>query len=70
MVVWAETLGMKPVTLSQRLYKGWSVERALTQPVEFRRPYREWVRKNPNPRKPGRKPRRAPNPNPGNQSGE
>jgi hypothetical protein len=70
LVEWAEELHMKPVTLSQRLRKGWTVERALTQPVEARRPYCEWVRKNPNPRKPGRKPRRTPNANPGSQSGE
>src|SRR4051794_28951451 len=30
LVVWAEELGIKDVTLSQRLFKGWSVERALT----------------------------------------
>ncbi len=31
---WAEKLGMKPVTLQTRIHKyGWSVERALTQPV-------------------------------------
>src|SRR4051812_258471 len=36
---WAEALGIKRVTLSQRLRKGWSVQRALTQPVGKRRPY-------------------------------
>lgn len=30
---WAEKIGMKPVTLFQRLRKGWTVERALTQPI-------------------------------------
>jgi hypothetical protein len=57
LVEWAEELGIKPVTLAQRLHKGWPPEKALTQPVEHRRPYAEWVRRNPNPRMPGPKPR-------------
>jgi hypothetical protein len=58
LVEWAEALGIKPVTLGQRLNKGWSVARALTEAVRHRRPYAEWVRRNPHPRKPGPKPRR------------
>ena len=42
LVVWAEELGALPMTLSQRLRRGWSVEEALTRPVEPRRPYSEW----------------------------
>jgi hypothetical protein len=57
---WAEALGMKEVTLSQRLYKGWSVERALTRRVQPRKPYAQWQRHNPNPKRPGRKPRTSP----------
>jgi hypothetical protein len=57
LAAWAEELGMKPVTLAQRLHKGWPPERALTQPVAPRKPYAEWARRNPNPRKPGPKPR-------------
>lgn len=30
---WAEIVGIKPVTLFGRLRKGWSVEKALTQPL-------------------------------------
>jgi len=56
LVEWAELLAMKPVTLSQRLYKGWSVEKALTTPVKPRKPYYQWNR-NPNAARPGRKPR-------------
>jgi hypothetical protein len=58
LVEWAEELGMKPVTLGQRLNKGWPVARALTEAVRPRRPYAEWVRRNPHPRRPGRKPAR------------
>ena len=54
---WALRLGMKPGTLSARLRYGWSVEQALTRPVEARRPYHEWTKHNSDPRKPGRKPR-------------
>lgn len=32
---WAEKIGMKPVTLFQRLRKGWTVEKALTQPLRI-----------------------------------
>jgi hypothetical protein len=54
---WAEDMGIKPVTLCQRLRKGWSVEEALTVPVKRRKPYEQWSRR-PDARKPGRKPRR------------
>lgn len=57
---WAEALDMKPGTLLARLRKGWSVERALTEPVRARRPYSAWVRRNPIPRKRGPKPRQGP----------
>lgn len=30
---WAEELGIKPKTLRKRLYDGWSVDRALTEPL-------------------------------------
>lgn len=30
---WADIIGMKQITLSQRIRKGWTVERALTQPI-------------------------------------
>lgn len=33
---WAETLGITPSTLRSRFAKGWSVERALTEPVKVR----------------------------------
>lgn len=33
LVAWAERMNMKPGTLGARLAKGWSVARALTQPV-------------------------------------
>lgn len=33
---WAEKIGVKPMILVQRLFLGWSVERALTQPVRHR----------------------------------
>ena len=33
---WAESLSMKRLTLMSRLHKGWSVDRALTEPVAFR----------------------------------
>jgi hypothetical protein len=33
---WAELVGIKPTTLSQRLNRGWPVERALTQGVDTR----------------------------------
>jgi hypothetical protein len=56
LVEWAEELNIKEVTLSQRLFKGWSVERTLTTPVEPRKPYHEWIHRNPNPRRRGRKP--------------
>jgi hypothetical protein len=54
---WAEELKMKIATLAQRLHKKWSDEKALTTPVKPRKPYSEWARHNPNPRKPGPKPR-------------
>jgi hypothetical protein len=56
---WAEKLGMLPGTLSRRLLKGWSVEDALTRPVEPRRPSSEWKR-DPNAARRGRKPRPRP----------
>lgn len=38
---WAERLGLKRKALEKRLNKhGWSVERALTAPIEPRRPRR------------------------------
>ncbi len=37
MSVWAEELGIKRSTLKGRLYKGWSVERALTEPVDAKK---------------------------------
>jgi hypothetical protein len=30
---WARRIGMRPVILTNRLWRGWSVERALTQPL-------------------------------------
>lgn len=33
---WAAEIGMSANTLNQRLYHGWSVERALTQPLKKR----------------------------------
>ncbi len=30
---WAEELGLKPVTIANRLRRGWTVERALTEPL-------------------------------------
>jgi hypothetical protein len=54
---WAVKVGMKPVTLKKRLRKGWSVEEALTRPVEPRQPYAQWVRWKPIPGKRGPKPR-------------
>jgi hypothetical protein len=54
---WALRVGMKPSTLAARLRSGWPVGKALTRPVETRRPYAEWARHNPNPRKRGRKPK-------------
>ena len=56
LVAWAEKLGIKEVTLSQRLFKGWTVGRALTTAVQPRKPYAQWRRLNPDPKKPGRKP--------------
>jgi hypothetical protein len=56
---WAEKLGMRPVTLSRRLLRGWSVEEALTTPVEPRKPSSEWKR-DPNAARRGRKPRPRP----------
>ncbi len=35
---WARETGMKPNVLLQRIYLGWSVERALTQPLKKRAP--------------------------------
>ena len=58
LVEWAEEIGMKRVTLSQRLFKGWTVDRALTQPVKARMPYGQWHRR-PGAKKPGPKPRRS-----------
>jgi hypothetical protein len=43
LVEWAEQLGIKPGTLSARLAKGWSVERAFNTPVAPRRPFSPWV---------------------------
>ena len=51
---WAEERGLRPGTLSRRLLKGWSVEEALTRPVEPRRPSGEWKR-DPNAATRGRK---------------
>jgi hypothetical protein len=50
---WARALGMRAGTLVARLRSGWPTPRALTEPVGPRKPYREWARRNPNPRKPG-----------------
>jgi hypothetical protein len=36
MSAWAERLGMKPTTLKRRISKGWSVHRALSEPVAAR----------------------------------
>jgi len=58
LAAWAEEIGMKHVTLSQRLFKGWTVDRALTQLVQPRRPSCEW-RRRPDAKKPGPKPRRS-----------
>ena len=44
LVAWAEKLGIKEVTLSQRLFKGWTVQRALTTAVQPRKPYAQWRR--------------------------
>lgn len=33
---WADEIGISPNTLAQRLYLGWSVERALTTPLKNR----------------------------------
>jgi hypothetical protein len=30
---WAERIGMNPITLADRIYKGWSVGDAITKPV-------------------------------------
>lgn len=38
LAVWADRLGCKHSALRMRLEKGWSVERALTTPVEYRQP--------------------------------
>jgi hypothetical protein len=54
---WALKQGIKPVTLVQRLHRGWPVARALTRRVERRRPYREWTRRKADPLKPGPKPK-------------
>jgi hypothetical protein len=54
---WALALGMRAITLTARLRRGWSVEKALTVPVARRRPYREWARIKPDRKKPSRKPR-------------
>ncbi len=59
---WAEELGMKPITLSQRLRYGWTVEDALTLPVEPRRPYAEWVRRKAERAKTSPKPRHPASP--------
>ena len=32
---WSDELGMKIDTLSQRIARGWSTERALTQPIQI-----------------------------------
>jgi len=60
LVAWAEEIGMKRVTLSQRLFKGWSVEDALTRPVLTRTPRGE-CRRGPDRKKRGPKPRRGTN---------
>ncbi len=62
LVEWAERLGIKAVTLGQRLLRGWSVEKALTRPVERRKPYSQW--------RPREKPRRPPAPKPRGAAGE
>ena len=33
---WAEIVGIHPGAISKRLIRGWSVEKALTQPVRVR----------------------------------
>lgn len=38
---WAKEMGMKRITLSQRLRNGWTIERALTQPVQYHRGYND-----------------------------
>src|SRR5262249_31937445 len=45
MVEWAEELGINPVTRAQRLWNGWPVERALTEPVAPRKPSNDRVRR-------------------------
>lgn len=37
LVVWANKIGLTTAVLKGRLYEGWSVERALTQPLEVHR---------------------------------
>jgi hypothetical protein len=54
---WARALGMKAGTLVARLRGGWPTPRALAEPVGRRKPYGQWIRRTPNPRKPGPKPR-------------
>jgi hypothetical protein len=53
LVAWADELRIKKVTLAQRLFKGWTVERALTTPVKHRRPYSEWAKRSPRGRRQG-----------------
>lgn len=35
---WAAEIGIRPNALAQRIYLGWSVERALTTPLKRRTP--------------------------------
>ena len=35
-IVWAEEIGMKPVTLITRIKRGWSLDRAFTQPIQIK----------------------------------
>lgn len=39
LVEWSELIGIKSATLSHRIHSGWSVERALTQPLEIHAPH-------------------------------
>jgi hypothetical protein len=35
MIEWSEELGLPLFTLCRRIYQGWSVERALTEPIHY-----------------------------------
>lgn len=39
---WAEKLGMKRITLYRRLDSGWSVEKALTEPIDSNKDTTKW----------------------------